>query len=109
MPDSPDRPDQLLARIDRTVEATEDAATANELVDRPLCLVIADRLRDAVSDMHQYDILGRRAVHTAVYYFSLQEDAEDDLSSVIGFEDDARVANATFHAIGRPDLEIEIP
>lgn len=39
------------------------------------------------------------AVQAAVAYFILEDDAEED-SSVIGFDDDLQVVDATFHALG---------
>lgn len=42
----------------------------------------------------------------AIDYFLQARDAEDDLSSPIGFEDDAYIANTAFERLGRTDLTV---
>lgn len=46
----------------------------------------------------------RLAVITAAQYLILAEDAEDDVNSVIGFDDDLQVAEAVARALGYDDL-----
>lgn len=50
-----------------------------------------------------------RVLHIAVRYFEVEDDAEPDGESVLGFEDDAQVANAVLRYLNREDLLIEIP
>lgn len=42
----------------------------------------------------------------AIDYFLEARDAEDDLTSPIGFEDDAYIANTAFERLGRTDLTV---
>ena len=50
----------------------------------------------------------RALLRGAITYFAQREDDEDDLDSVIGFDDDARVLSAVAEALGRPDLIVDI-
>lgn len=50
----------------------------------------------------------RRLVQAAVRYFVLQEDAESDLDSVLGLDDDVEVLNAVLKHLGRDDWLIRI-
>lgn len=43
----------------------------------------------------------------AIGYFLELDDAEPDLKTPDGFEDDRQVANIVFEAIGRPELVVE--
>ena len=96
------------ARIEAHVAAADNATHANELVDQHLAHVIADRLSKALDAWDGLDDHGHRLLHAAVAYYALREDAEDDMSSVIGFEDDALVANVCLRAIGLGELAIEM-
>jgi len=50
-------------------------------------------------DEHQH-----RLTQLAIAYFVLEEDAEDDNDSLIGFDDDLQVAVAVAEALGLKDL-----
>ena len=50
----------------------------------------------------------RAVVRAAIDYFVQPYDAEADLSSPIGLEDDAFIANTAFERIGRPDLAVSV-
>lgn len=107
-PDVPESPEALRAKLDQHLAETDAAATRNEFVDLHLSRVIAGRLRDALTTWDTLDPDARRILHAAIAYYALREDAEDDIGSVLGFEDDAQVANACLRALGRPDLEIDL-
>ena len=44
----------------------------------------------------------------ATYYFVESDDAEPDLSSARGFEDDACVFNAVCRHLGLPELQVDL-
>ncbi|MBX3314552.1 MAG: hypothetical protein KF906_09550 [Actinobacteria bacterium] len=48
----------------------------------------------------------RSLLRAAIDYFVQPYDAEADLSSPIGLEDDAFIANTAFERLGRPDLTV---
>lgn len=48
-----------------------------------------------------------RLVQAAVRYFVLEEE-DEEITGVLGFDDDVQVMNAVCRAAGRPDLVIEL-
>lgn len=51
----------------------------------------------------------RALVRGAVEYFLLNDDADDDLTDALGFDDDARVLNSVLRRIERPDYIVNLP
>jgi hypothetical protein len=51
----------------------------------------------------------RRLIQASVRYFLLEEDSDNDLDSVLGFDDDAEVTNAVLRHLGEGDWLIDIP
>jgi len=61
---------------------------------------------DAARRADQYDAEARALLRGAVVYFIEADDTANDLTDVIGFDDDVRVLNAVLDALGRQDLLI---
>jgi uncharacterized membrane protein YkvA (DUF1232 family) len=97
---------EMRALVEEHVRETAKAAAKNEFVDTTLAYTIAQRLRIVLEDWPSLTQDERAAVHAAIAYFALSEDAEDDLESVLGFEDDAQVVNACLRLLDRSHLEI---
>lgn len=55
-----------------------------------------------------WDEQQRRLVQAAVTWLLLEDDAEPDLESVAGLDDDAEVFNAVARELGRQDLAIPL-
>ena len=51
----------------------------------------------------------RRLVQAAVRYFVIEEDADSDLNSILGLDDDAEVINAVLKKLGLDDWVVEVP
>jgi hypothetical protein len=51
----------------------------------------------------------RRAVQAAVRYFVIEDDADRDLDSILGLDDDAEVLNAVLTHLGHHDWLVEVP
>jgi hypothetical protein len=107
-PDVPGSQEELRARIEAHVALADQATRTDAFVDQHLAHVIADRLGTVLGAWPTLSVGARRVLHAAIAYFALREDAEDDMSSVLGFEDDAQVTNACLRALKRPDLEIDM-
>ncbi len=101
-----------VSALHRTVSAhraeVEAAAAKNEFLDTTLSEAIATGFDAVLAGWAELPPTARAAMAAAVAYYALSEDAEDDLDSVLGFEDDAHVFNACARFIGRADLCIEI-
>lgn len=89
--------DRILAYRDSLNDASFgpeflDIDTASRAID--LCL----RLVDQMDDLNSRD--AHRVIQAAVEYLILDADAESDSHSIIGFDDDLRVAQAAAAAVG---------
>lgn len=76
-----------------------DTSTAGKLVE------VALDLLDLMAAMSHEE---RRWCQAAIRYFVIEQDGEEDFSSVTGFDDDAEVMNAVLRRIGRTDWIIAI-
>ncbi len=101
--------DRLRAELAEHLAQLTDHASRHEFVDletatllNSVCHRLLDRLAAAPEDH-------RRMVQAAVRYFILDEDAESDLHSPIGFDDDAQVVKTVAAAIGAQDLTGGLP
>ena len=99
--------DLLRMQVQDYRQVVHQAAREKEFVDVDLADHIADaclELLDGVTqDAPQVE---RRLVQLAVRYFVEEEDADDDMASIFGFDDDATVLNAVLNYLGREDLAV---
>jgi hypothetical protein len=51
----------------------------------------------------------RRLVQAAVRYFLIEDDADADLDSILGLDDDADVINAVLRHLGYEDWQVPVP
>lgn len=107
-PERPADSSELLAGLIRSHLEVVDQAALGEAVDTHLARVLADRLLKLLESWELLSEDERAAAHATVTYYVLSDDADGDLKSPTGFEDDAHVANACFTFLGRPDLFIEM-
>lgn len=107
-PEDPGSPELLAGLIRRHLEVVDDASSRGAAVNVDLAHRLADGLLQLVDAWESLAGEARAAVHAAAHYFVLTRDGASDFDSPTGFEDDARVANACFQYIGRPDLQVEI-
>lgn len=101
------RPQELAARLAAHGQEIAEAAARNEFLDTRAAGVIAHALTAALDDWDRLAPAQMEVLQAAVGYFVLREDAEDDLDSVLGFEDDVAVVNACLRFLGRESLSIE--
>ena len=97
--------DALRSELDAHLDAIKAAQASNEYVDVSLALRLTDVSRALLDEAEAKDTDdARRLAQAAVRYFILDEDGENDLTSVHGLVDDAEVCNAVARALGRGDL-----
>jgi hypothetical protein len=75
-------------------------------VDLDTAVAIGKTLTMLLDEPDQYDAGERALLRGAVVYFIEADDTANDLTDVIGFDDDVRVLNAVLDALGRQDLLI---
>ena len=51
----------------------------------------------------------RHLIQAAVRYFVIEEDADSDLDSILGLDDDAEVLNAVIRKLGHNDWIVDVP
>ncbi|MEM1033222.1 MAG: hypothetical protein AAF928_15520 [Myxococcota bacterium] len=77
-------------------------------VDRQLARALADRCLQLLGTLHDDSPdHERRLVQAAVRYFLIEDDAEADLDSILGLDDDARVLNAVLTHLGHENWLVE--
>lgn len=95
----------LLAKVRSYIQTISEAANQR----RGLDIGTAGELGTALMRLlRECEDSGLRHAQAAVFYFLDSEDAEPDLASATGFDDDAEVFNAVCEFLARPDLKIRI-
>jgi len=85
--------------------ATEESKRLGT-VDLETAVRIGETLTALLDEPDQYDADQRALLRGAVVYFVDADDSANDLTDLVGFDDDVRVVNAVLDAIGRRDLII---
>jgi hypothetical protein len=100
---------RLRGRVAVHLDSLEEQSFSYEFLDLELARTLADGLTALIDHASGYDEEERSLVRAAVEYFVLSTDAENDVTSPIGLEDDVRVFNAVCRALGQATLEIPLP
>ena len=95
-------------RVEGHLSLLEAAHAINDTADVGLGRSVARVLVTLLGERDRLTYEERRLLAGAVEYFVLTGDGDDDLSSPVGMDDDAKVTNATAEALGRSDLVIHI-
>lgn len=82
-------------------DADVDPTLANALSDASLRLL--STLHDGSPEST------RRLIQAAVRYFVIEEDADSDLDSILGLDDDAEVLNAVLRKLGHTQWVVDVP
>ena len=91
---------QAIAQRSQWRDADVDPTLANALVDASLKLL--STLKEETPEPT------RRAVQAAVRYFVIEDDADSDLDSILGLDDDAEVLNAVLSHLGHTQWIVEM-
>lgn len=95
----------LQNKVQHYLEEISNASGENEFLDSTLAKTLAHSLQALIDHACDQD-LGH--VQAAVYYFVESEDANPDLESIIGFDDDCEVFNAVCEHLGFPQLKVQL-
>lgn len=90
---------QIISQRSEWRNADVDRDLANSLIDASLQLLSILGEETPESE--------RRLVQAAVRYFIIEEDADSDLDSILGLDDDAQVVNAVLKHLGRESWMVE--
>lgn len=98
----------LTTKIDEYLLAIQAALQQNEFMDIQLAQDIAERLHLVLQDYGRYPADQQALIVGAARYFIKNDDAEHDLYSVLGLDDDAAVLNHLLDTLNRPELKIRL-
>ena len=91
---------QAIAQRSTVRNADVDPTLGNALADASMKLLTT--LRDDTPEER------RVAIQAAVRYFVIEDDADSDLDSILGLDDDAEVVNAVLKHLGHDDWLVEV-
>ena len=91
---------QLQQAIQRHLEAVKAGQQDNEFIDIDRAHVLAESAGKLIRALDSLSPQGRIVAAAAVLYFVTPNDAEDDLSSSVGFDDDAEVLESALTRLG---------
>ena len=97
------------ADIHAYVTRVREAAATRDFVDVRTAVRLADELEAVLDRVDELDAEGRSLVWAAIDYFLDESDAEADLTSPLGFDDDAEVVAALYRhcaAAGRAGVHL---
>lgn len=95
----------LIAKVRKYLDTICDASDDDQHLD---IATSSDLGRGLLRLLRDCPDEGLRHAQAAAYYFVESDDAEPDLSSARGFEDDACVFNAVCRHLGMPQLQVEL-
>lgn len=98
----------LIGEIQSHLHVIRSTLARNEFLDVALAEQIALALQTVLRDYAKHSQTHRAFIVGAARYFVLSHDAEEDLRSLLGFDDDATVLNFVLDAIGRPELKVNL-
>ena len=104
---SPAEAADLRRAVSAHVERIRSALTTNEFLDVATAERIANVLTGLLDDYACQTELRRTLIVGAARYFVQARDAEPDLASLLGLDDDVQVLNFVLDSIGRADLKVE--
>ncbi len=91
---------QTIAQRSSVRNADVDPTLANALADASMKLLTT--IKDDTPDDR------RLAIQAAVRYFVIEDDADSDLDSILGLDDDAEVLNAVLKHLGHEEWMVEV-
>jgi uncharacterized membrane protein YkvA (DUF1232 family) len=98
----------LAPAIQDHARAIRMAQEDNEFLDAETAEQIALALAALFMDYDSYNDHQKRLVVGAARYFIQSQDAEGDLTSILGCEDDAQVLNYVAEQLDRKDLRVAL-
>jgi hypothetical protein len=98
----------LYTKLDNYLREAKIALQQNEFLDIRLAQEIASRLRHILDDYGRFSVDHQALIVGAVRYFVKDDDAEHDLHSILGLDDDTAVLNYLLDTIGQPELKLKL-
>ncbi|MEA3337417.1 MAG: hypothetical protein U9R25_16075 [Chloroflexota bacterium] len=103
-----DQISSLTGQVTQHLADCRRALRANEFLDINLAEKIAEVLTSLLAGYGELPAEHQALIVGATRYFVAAGDAESDLTSVLGWDDDAQVLNHVLDVIGRQDLKVAL-
>lgn len=97
----------LQAAVAEHLNAVRQATQRNEFLDLAAAEALAHGLAALLDQYPDCTPAQQALIIGAARYFVRRDDAEGDLVSVLGFDDDKTVFNHVAEAVGRPELKVD--
>lgn len=98
----------LIKDVGQHVSQVRMALEMNEFLDVAMAETIAKLLLDLLGSIESYPQPKQRLIVGASRYFVRSHDVQADLSSLLGFDDDAAVLNFVLVELGHGELRIKL-
>lgn len=99
----------LRSDLEHHLEVIDTRSFDFELLDVDLARRITHAFIELIDGAERFDADQRALLYAGIDYYVLTDDAENDLTSPIGLEDDAAVLNVVCARLGREDLSVPTP
>lgn len=99
--------DELRREVRDYLERVAEERDRFEFLNMGLAEAIAERYLELLDEVEGESAEIRRIVQAGLLYFVEPRDADDDFSSIIGFDDDRDVFNAIAEVLGRDELAVD--
>lgn len=96
---------ELRAELDSYLETIRVVASMARLLDIAVAERIVGVAQELLAQVQDLEPPAQRLVNAAVRYFT-REDDDEEVTGVLGFDDDVQVFNAVCRALNRPELVI---
>jgi hypothetical protein len=98
---------RLYREVDEHVDNVRLALKSNEFLDVVIVEKIAGILKNLLVKIETYSKEKQRLIVGAARYFVKSNDAQADLGSLLGFDDDVEVLNYVLAELGHNDMRIQ--
>jgi hypothetical protein len=99
---------ELFTSCKKHVDNTENLFATNPLVDYVTASLVFDALESICEGASAFDDEEQKLLKGVMFYFSSNSDAQDDMSSFVGFDDDVKILNVCLEVLGRNDLFVDL-
>jgi len=104
--------DELRVEVERYRATVEQVSRIVPMLDGEMALRLAGvitSLLDHLADMDDSEVSDHRGLVQMAARYLILEDDDEEVTGVLGFDDDIQVINAVCRAVGRDDLVTPLP
>ena len=97
----------LAKDVEQHVARAREALAVNEFLDVAMADKLASLLVGLINKIEKYPREKQKLIVGAARYFIRSQDAQDDMRSLLGFDDDLAVVNYVLIELGHPEMRIQ--